>query len=419
MYEFFLKYISNNGNIPFTEKGGFDIQSFTGKVETFNAVGNKIGFIHITNGDVIIVNGNTSPCDDNTDNNPNDNDDDNDNGGGQADNTPIDDNTGSDNNGNDTGDGWYQDAYDCTPTSSIIPCDYQITNNIQDPQEHDASHCSAVLPTGTGLAWEWVCYGAKQGNNSGPCDDADVGILVDIELFDDCNELNKLSNDQEFINKMMDLKNKSITEDKEVGYVQKVDTTTTSGYAYDYFEEGNVDDEISITIPTNTPLKGYHHTHDDVDKHLPVFSPDDLYALFKLFNPSFAEDGTCTFNNTHSIEENFTMVLVTAHSTKLALKFDSNGREKLRQFGEKYFGDWHIDTSSMAQIPGITPETDRDIMYRKFEKIIKEKFDIEKKKKKFAKFLDKMDIGMSLYQANDNFTQWVKYNKSGNPTPCN
>lgn len=217
---------------------------------------------------------------------------------------------------------------------------------------------------------------------------------------------------------MMELNTKSTTVNKEVGYIQKEDTTTDSGYGYDYVEEENINDQMNITIPYPTILKGFFHTHDDEVKHSPVFSIDDLYFIFALFNPTFNADGTCYLNNMYNIDEDFTMVLITAHGTKLALKFNSNGREQLRQFGEKYFGDWHLNLSDLVNI-GAQIETDRKRIKKKFDEIIDKELTIDKQKKKFAKFLDKLDFGMSLYQANDDFTQWEKINESGEPIPCN
>lgn len=42
-----------------------------------------------------------------------------------------------------------------------------------------------------------------------------------------------------------------------------------------------------------------------------------------------------------------------------------------------------------------------------------------KNEKRLAKFLDKYNVGMSLYKSNANFTQWEKVNKNRTKTPCN
>lgn len=258
------------------------------------------------------------------------------------------------------------------------------------------------------------------GGRKSVCDCIEEGgTYEECKEVSGCDELKALSNDQEFMGKMTDLNTMSTTVNKEVGYIQKVDTTAVSGYGYDYTEESeDVDDEMNFTIPSSTVLKGYFHTHDDLQKHSPVFSIDDLYFVFSLFNPSFNADGSCLFNNVYNIEEDFTMILITVHGTKLALKFDSNGREQLRQFGEKYFSDWDIDLSEYADAFGAL-DTDRKRITKKFDEIVNKDLSIDKQKKKLAKFLDKVDFGMSLYQANDDFTEWEKINKSGDPIPCN
>ncbi|WP_445718305.1 hypothetical protein [Flavobacterium sp.] len=252
------------------------------------------------------------------------------------------------------------------------------------------------------------------------CINANNGTLADCQEESNCTYLQNLSTDTNFIAAMQDMKNKSTTLNKEVGYTQKADNNNPSGSSYDYVEGNDNTGEIIWTIPSATTLKGLFHTHYDVEEHLPVFSLDDMYALFQLFGPVFDVNGNVTFQNNFNMNYNFTFILVTAHGTKLALKFDNpESIEKLRLFGQKYFGDWEMDTSQMPQIPGITPETDRKKITDEYNKYVKERFDLEKQKKKFAEFLEELELGISLFQTNDSFTQWEKINKSGTPTPCN
>ena len=263
-------------------------------------------------------------------------------------------------------------------------------------------------------------------NNDSDTDVVNNGdaIVVPIpkEFIDDdpCESLSEDSQNSDFLDKMADLKTKSTTLNKEAGYIQKQNSTNT-GSDYDYHEEDDIKKEIEWTIPAGTNITGMYHTHDDIQDHLPVFSADDLYALFALFGPVFDVNGNVTFNNPHNIDENnFTYVLITAHGTKLAMTFNKQGVEKLRQLGEEYFGDWNIDMSGVPQIPGITPQTDREKFEIKYKEFVDKDDSIEKQKKKFAKFLKKTNFGVSLFQAtDDSFTQWEKINKSGNPTPCN
>ena len=269
--------------------------------------------------------------------------------------------------------------------------------------------------------------GGPASNNDNDNNDEDEEQIITVpvvpkEFIDDdpCESLKDDSQNSDFLDKMADLNTKSTTLNKEAGYIQKQNSTNT-GSDYDYHEEDVIKKEIIWTIPAGTTITGMYHTHDDIQDHLPVFSTDDLYALFALFGPVFDINGNVTFNNPHNIDENnFSYVLITAHGTKLALTFNKDGVEKLRQLGEKYFGDWNINTSGIPQIPGITPETDRKKFENKYEEFVNKKFSIEKQKKMFAKFLKKANIGVSLFQAtDDSFTKWEKINKSGNPTPCN
>lgn len=214
---------------------------------------------------------------------------------------------------------------------------------------------------------------------------------------------------------MEDLKDKATSLNQEVGYLQKPNSTNT-GSDFDYNDNADPNtNELIWTIPAGTDVRGLYHTHYNIETQLPVFSPDDLYTLFELFGPVFDASGNLTFTN--NIHQSITYILVTAHGTKLALKFDTaSSIEDFREFGEQYFGDWN---TNFAPVPGVEFESDRDKFMAKYNEYVKDKFSIEKQKKKFAKFLDKNDLGLSLYQANDDFSQWKKINKSGDPTPCN
>ena len=70
-----------------------------------------------------------------------------------------------------------------------------------------------------------------------------------------------------------------------------------------------------------------------------------------------------------------------------------------------------MNTSQMPQIPGITPITDREKIFEEYDKYVKKRFDLEKQKKKFSEFLEDLDLGLSLFQTNDSFTQCEKINK--------
>jgi hypothetical protein len=432
-FEYFLKY-TFDGGIPYNANGTVDLSRFTGTIDAYDSDGQRTGGISISNGEVTGNDGQTTPCPDDTTTPPDDDDDNNQTGGGAqgevGDGSPDNGNTGGTDN-DQGGGGWFDGGPDWNPCT--LSYHRECSNGYSGEHEPTAINTAGDLCSGTlngaGVLVVTDCNGTVLGSGRymnrtdgdetlNPCGGT-TGVILEDKHEKNCEELNTLSNDAEFLGIMTDLNTKSTTVNKEVGYIQKEDTTTNSSYAYDYYEESDVDDQINIDILFGTTLKGFFHTHDDLEKHLPVFSLDDLYAAFSLFNPTFNADGTCVFNNSFNIEEDFTMVLITAHGTKLALKFDSNGREKLRQFGEKYFGDWNMDLSALINM-GLEPDTDRKRVTKLFERTVKKSFDIEKQKKQFAKFLDDEDFGMSLYQATgDTFTEWEKVNKNGTTTPCN
>jgi hypothetical protein len=430
-YEYFLKYNFDDG-IPYNPDGTVDLSRFTGSIDAYDSDGQRTGGISISNGEVIDNDGQTTPCPDDTTTTPPDDDDDDDNqtGGGAegevGDGSPDNGNTGGTDD-DQGGGGWFDGGPDWNPCN--ISYHRECSNGYSgehEPTEINTAGdlCSGTL-NGAGILVVTDCNGNVLGsgrymNRTGeetlnPCGGT-TGVLLDD--FDPCDELQQSSTDSDFIAIMNDLNTKSTTLTKEVAYLQQSDDT--NGTSYDYAEGDDQTGEVAWNLPSDTDITGAYHTHYDTEEHLPVFSPDDLYAMYKFFRPTFLADGNVIYDNINNLDQSFTFILVTAHGTKLAMKFnDANGIYKYMAFGAKYFGDWELDTSAMPQIAGITPETDRKKLQDRYNALIDIEDDTNKILKKFAKFLDKMDLGMSLYQANEDFIEWKKINKSGDPTPCN
>ncbi|MBQ0770187.1 MAG: hypothetical protein KBT58_12935 [Bizionia sp.] len=132
-----------------------------------------------------------------------------------------------------------------------------------------------------------------------------------------------------------------------------------------------------------------------------MFSLTDIYTIYVLLL-----DG-------HILNEEFNAFLVTKHGTKYALKFkDFASVQTFGNFGEIWFSDWGIDN-----IPAELSQRE------KIENIFKKKYKIKprtisKNDKNFAKFLDDNNMGLDLYKANDDFSQWEKVNPDGTTIPC-
>ena len=160
---------------------------------------------------------------------------------------------------------------------------------------------------------------------------------------------------------------------------------------------------LYFSVFTPGLISGFFHTHYDVENQLSVFSLSDIWSLYELAI------------NGNIFDDTFTLVLITAHGTKYALKFADP--QALVDFGDEWFSDWGVDTSS---IPNYVNKQD-EIENRFYEMGIKPRNPNKnhKNEKKFAKFLNNYNMGLELFKSNNDFTQWEKVNPDGTTTPCN
>ncbi|WP_046755265.1 hypothetical protein [Kordia jejudonensis] len=198
IYEYFLKY-SFNGSIPYNDEGtAVDFSRFNGTIETFDADGNAIGSITVSEGIVTDDQGQFAPCpDEPVDDTSNTNDEPS--GGTTSSSSTSAGIPGSDTNGTDTSTdntgngGWFasSDNDDCGLRWSYADCGCGIQYaNGHSPSGHACCNGSALVVTdcnGIHVAQRNVSNSSLyvKRNPTDPCDDGDVGvILTDDEL---CN----------------------------------------------------------------------------------------------------------------------------------------------------------------------------------------------------------------------------------------
>ncbi len=222
-----------------------------------------------------------------------------------------------------------------------------------------------------------------------------------------CDQLKKTTIDIDFKAKLQTLQtnvnNATATNmNFETAFTQTPADINLTSYDYEYFEGEPNEETVALTYPTtNGLISGFMHTHYSLSHHS-VFSLDDIKEIYDM-----ATTG-------HIYDDTFTAVVITKHGTTYALKFDDP--QKLVDFGNQWFDQWwDINPNGL---PEWLDNKSAEIR-KKFSKKIKIKHSVEKNEKNFAKFLDKMNIGMSLYKSNADFTQWSKVEKNGDLTPCN
>lgn len=221
-----------------------------------------------------------------------------------------------------------------------------------------------------------------------------------------CQELQDVSNTPSKLAKLMELKN-STGLNKEVGFTR---TDSIVGFPNSTVEYQDLIWNATLKQLVCNPLGGqlysaYGHTHYDIENQLSVFSLSDINTIFTLLESA----------NISSVE--FNVFLVTAHGTKYALKFKNlQGVQDFVNFGNTWFSDWGVSTGY----------NDFESQQNKIENIYEKKYKIKPRKvtknhkneANFARFLNDYNMGLDLYKANDDFSQWEKVNPDGTTTPC-
>lgn len=223
------------------------------------------------------------------------------------------------------------------------------------------------------------------------------------ELYDEetpCGQLNKSSKDSVFLSKLNYLK-VNVNLNYEVGFVQVPTDTLATSYNYTPVQGTSNSNEIEFSLSAGL-ISGFFHTHYSIKKQFSIFSLSDIYSIYDL-----------AINN-NIYDDSFTAILVTAHGTKYAIKFDNP--QSLVNFGNFWFVDWDLDLSS---IPEGTYESKRKKIEKIYNQGIKKSNSNSKNEMNFVKFIEKYNLGISIYKSNENFTEWEKINNDGTTTPCN
>ncbi|WP_162014347.1 SprT-like domain-containing protein [Kordia algicida OT-1] len=202
-YEYFLKY-TFSGELPINEETGtIDFSKFNGTIETFNASGDLIGSMTIENSIITSDQGQLSPCpDDNQD--PNDDDDTNagSNSSGSDSSTGIpNDDTDEDpvnaGNGDPDSSAQFTDPNgDCGLTFSYEQCGCGGDANGHAPQAgYDCCQGSPLVIrdcNGTIIAQRnsGTSTTMFKRNVFDPCDDGDVGVILDDDVLCGMNDEN-------------------------------------------------------------------------------------------------------------------------------------------------------------------------------------------------------------------------------------
>lgn len=226
------------------------------------------------------------------------------------------------------------------------------------------------------------------GDPNDPCYEDDLIPIFDgggsaQEHEKNCAELNKISNNTNYIAALEDLKNDKLQDNREHGYSFK---TGPQGILPPVALPPGTQDTSTIGIPTGLSNFGGAHTHPDDGKTMPMFSPQDIIVLYELMK-NYNYSGNATTPPT--MLSTFVYTVTTINGT-YALKIDSTIFYGLM---EQYMATENSIEKFIKELANQQENKNVNDSPESFEK-------------DFINFIKTKNLGISLYKASEDFSQW-------------
>ncbi|WP_430410936.1 hypothetical protein [Kordia sp.] len=428
-YEYFIKY-TFEGSIPYDyTTNTLTVSRFTGTIETFTSEGNLTGSMDIEDGDVIQVNGQTSPCPDEvtpTDTTPpNTNDTDGSSnsagipGEGGNSNTTTNGNQNGTNDASDGG-GWIQGDGPCGLNYTYI-CSNGYGGNHDPTTINSAGDLCSGTNNGAGILTVRDCNGnVLARNNSAPNPEGSdtinnpcagiVGVLVSVEEAhqQNCDELKKLTDNATYAkpantkytdDAIRDLK-LTLDDEGEFGYSLKKNSAGNT-YAVNADRQGD-----KVVYAQHPNVFGGLHTHPDDDKKFPMFSEKDVKALL---------DFTQLYNSGTPVEPSLFVHVIVTYQFTYAIKIED--LSKLQQLTAIFADEGDINEDDRDEFKEF-----KDAYNTLFDSTYDNNGDFKGSKtfqKAFLRFItEEYDLGVSLYKLKEPTTstekpEWLKLSLEG------
>ena len=409
IFEYFMKYIFED-KIPLNSDGSIDLQNFTGVIETYNNLGELTGTFTVNSGSIVAVTGQNNPCpeEDNEEDDDPDDDGNTSNGGSPGGATSGDgSDTGSDPDPN--GGGEFVNPYDeegCVAYVQTITC--WCENELVGAHDHTNESSFLVIRCGSYVVTTAHRNMARDPGSDDPCGFGDTGVLIDEEVVIDknnCDELARALNNTEFKNKIDGLKDLLETNPnqggKESGFSVFEDANGTL-HPTPVVQSPRADGTFKFRASTFTIGAAHLHT----DKVHPMFSFYDLYGLY-LVGREFENNG-----NAPDDSKPFLILVTLPQSNPQVYAIKIEDINKLNAF---------MENLTANEIKDLEKNLGAD-----YRKIANDPSDSGPLNFQAAllNFIESKNIGISLYQADNNLTSWAKREissngQSTNPKNCN
>ena len=392
IYEYFKKYSFQN-NLPLNPDNTVNLNLFTGIIETYNSLGELTGALQVINGEVVNSGGNNDPCPDNDGiwdgwddffNQLNNNTSSGNNGG-----TNTDDGSNT-SNGNTQGGGEYTNPDDeegCTVYEATTTCwcnneaGYGYHSNHVNESTFLVVRCGNYVVT---TAQRNSNLTSRNPEDENPCGDGDTGVLIDNIIHEDnCEELESNSVDTTFKLRLQALKN-NINGTLEQGfgiYNGSYNDPPAANPACSPILSGTAQNGPEIPFHITIKALAHNHLKDSTYNHIGTFAPKDILQFNDMI--------TLLQQQNSQVTNGELATYLICDEGNYALKV--NNDEKLYNFALKY----GTNNAFRKRIDNFYKDNKMVHAKAKHDQNIG-----------FLKLIEKFDLGVNLYEADENFENW-------------
>ena len=232
------------------------------------------------------------------------------------------------------------------------------------------------------------------------CCEDDIIIIEEDDTEEPCDILNDLENDQDFKDQMELLQNLAQTDNKETAFKMVADGE--GGYDFSPPIEGLANElGLDPQVANNEQIDGFIHNHWNKPKSLSVFSPHDLYFLYKSLKEG-------NINDVNS----FIFAITTSDNTTYAITIEDS--DSLIAFGDANLEGLQFTNSRNNSLPSEYNGSRNTLLEN--DGGIKDSNSNNINETNFLKLLSFANAGLKVFKSDDNFENWqqIEYNMNTN-----
>ena len=213
-----------------------------------------------------------------------------------------------------------------------------------------------------------------------------------------CKRLNELETDNDFKIVLQELKDSASEDNHETGYFLTINDDQTYNYSDELIGSAN-DLGINTSLNQDEQIAGFihNHNHDDQNRDLSVYSPEDLFVVYNWLKNGHVQTPSQFFS-----------FLVTNHGTAYALNISDS--QAFIAFGDIVFNGWGDGNKTNNEEALVQEYRGNNSSMQTYPLGIKNSNTVEQNELSFMKILSfsGINVGLELFKADDNFENWKK-----------